>query len=66
VKIKLNGQEKQLLDPQDLQAIVEQFCKKDQNIIVEVNGEIIKNPQWNTTHLKDGDSVELLNFVGGG
>ena len=31
-----------------------------------VNGELITRKSWNSTPLKDGDSVEILQAVAGG
>lgn len=35
-------------------------------IAVELGGEIIPKAQYDTTVLRDGDSVEVVSFVGGG
>ncbi len=35
-------------------------------IAVERNGEIVLKSQYSETVLKDGDSVEVVSFVGGG
>ena len=35
-------------------------------VIVDYNGEILSRDHWKTTLLKEGDQVELLQFVGGG
>lgn len=35
-------------------------------LIVELNGEIIRQEEWAATTLQAGDRLELLNFVGGG
>ena len=35
-------------------------------IAVERNGEIVPKAQYGTTVLQDGDSVEVVSFVGGG
>lgn len=35
-------------------------------IAVELNGEILPKAQYGNTVLKDGDVVEIVNFVGGG
>lgn len=37
-----------------------------QRIAVELNGEILPKSQYSDTVLKDGDIVEIVNFVGGG
>ncbi len=35
-------------------------------IAVECNGDIVPKSQYDTSVLKDGDSVEVVSFVGGG
>ncbi len=35
-------------------------------IAVERNGEIVPKAQYRETVLEDGDSVEVVSFVGGG
>ncbi len=35
-------------------------------IAVERNGDIVPKAQYGKTVLKDGDSVEVVSFVGGG
>ncbi|MEE0868168.1 MAG: sulfur carrier protein ThiS [Ruminococcus sp.] len=37
-----------------------------QRIAVELNGEILPKSLYGDTVLKDGDIVEIVNFVGGG
>ena len=33
---------------------------------VELNGDILPKAQYDSTVLQDGDSVEVVSFVGGG
>ena len=35
-------------------------------IATEINGEIVPKAQYAQTVLKDGDSIEIVSFVGGG
>lgn len=35
-------------------------------IAVECNGDIVPKTQYGETMLRDGDSVEVVSFVGGG
>lgn len=37
-----------------------------QRIAVERNGEIVPKAQYDATILRDGDSLEVVSFVGGG
>lgn len=66
MKITLNGKEKELTPSLNLKEIITQFTKKSQRVIVELNGNIIRAPQWENISLKEGDCVELVSLVGGG
>ncbi len=35
-------------------------------VTVELNGEILDRPAYETTPVKDGDVIEFLYFMGGG
>ena len=35
-------------------------------VTVELNGEILDRANFGATHVKDGDTVEFLYFMGGG
>lgn len=37
-----------------------------QRIAVERNGDIVPKAQYDKTVLQDGDSIEVVSFVGGG
>ena len=39
---------------------------ESKRIAVECNGDIVPKAQYGETVLKDGDSVEVVSFVGGG
>ena len=46
--------------------LVEQNVKMPDMVSVEVNEQILKKSQFESTQLKDGDKVEFLYFMGGG
>jgi sulfur carrier protein len=66
MKITINGNEKEFNNPIALEDLVGQFCKNSKHVIAEVNGEILRAPQWAGRSIKEGDSIELVSFVGGG
>ena len=35
-------------------------------IAIEINGQILPKAQYDETILEDGDSIEVVSFVGGG
>ena len=39
---------------------------KSDRVAVELNREIVPRDRWSQTHLKDGDRLEIVHFVGGG
>ncbi len=64
--ITLNGQRKLMPDNLSINQMVEELCKDKTPVIAEVNGIIVKKPEWEQTALRDGDTIELVSFVGGG
>jgi sulfur carrier protein len=63
----MNGQYVQL--PAELSTIadlVNHFSLSDRILIVELNGEIKGKQQYDTTMIKEMDSIEFVHFVGGG
>ncbi len=43
-----------------------QKVKMPEMVSVELNGRILRQSEFNTTALNDGDKVEFLYFMGGG
>jgi len=66
MKIILNGREQQVPDGANVLKMVEQFCQDTAPVIAEINGQIIRRPFWERSVLEEGDTVELVCFVGGG
>ena len=63
--VKVNGIELELAGK-----TVEQYLATTdydrKRIAVERNGEIVPKAQYEKTVLQDGDSIEVVSFVGGG
>ena len=66
MKITINGTLQELPLPNNLSAIVSSYCKQTKHVISELNGAIVPSDQWAKTQLQDGDTLELVTFVGGG
>lgn len=66
MKIIINGQEKNFQNIRTLKEVISNSCKNSARVIAEVNGDIIKTDQWDTKTIREGDTIELVNFVGGG
>ncbi len=66
MKIRANGQERELPQGKALGAFLEENQYQRQRIAVELNGEIVPKSKYEETILRDGDVLEVVSFVGGG
>ncbi len=67
MKIKVNGEEK-TFDKEELtiKELVELLGIKVPNYAVAVGMEVIPKSEYDTYKIKDGDTIEIVTFVGGG
>lgn len=63
--IKVNGAELDIAGKTVLEYL-ETNNYNPKQIAVERNGDILFKSQYDVTILKDGDSLEIVTFVGGG
>ena len=63
--IILNGEHTTITGPTLLAMVKEKGFDPD-TLIAEVNAQLIQKNDWEQTVLAQGDTVELLSFVGGG
>ena len=66
MKIRLNGEAKELPAPLTIQQLLEQLTIDPRRVAVEHNLVILKRHAFAATLVGDGDRVEIVNFVGGG
>jgi thiamine biosynthesis protein ThiS len=66
MKLRINGEERELAEELTLAALVEQLGMKADRVAVELNREIVSRPLWPQTRLQPGDCLEIVQFVGGG
>jgi sulfur carrier protein len=67
MQIIVNGQEKKYLGNEiSLSQVLEDLSLVGKVMAAAVNMDIIKQNDWEKYTLKDGDKLELLDFVGGG
>ena len=62
----LNGQEKILDSAATLAYLVQELGLDGKRIAIEVNREIVPRSQHGAFQLKDQDSIEVVNAIGGG
>jgi len=66
MKLVVNGEVKEFDENLTLLQLLEELNLVDRVMAAAVNMDIVKQDNWNKYILKDGDSLELLDFVGGG
>lgn len=66
IEIRLNGKPHELDPEQTVQALLEGLELHPGMVVVELNREILERGSYGATHVADGDTIELVHFVGGG
>jgi len=66
VTIVLNGEQKKIEAEVTLDRLLDLFSLPRQRVAIELNKEVVRREQWETTKLKDSDLIEVIHFVGGG
>jgi len=66
MKLKINGTDAEMQDGVTVSGLLETLQIEPAHVAVEVNLQILKKCNFNDHALRDGDSVEIVNFVGGG
>jgi thiamine biosynthesis protein ThiS len=66
LQITLNGDAHEVAGPLTVAALLAQLDIDSRRVAVEHNLIVLKRETFDTTIVRDGDSVEIVNFVGGG
>ncbi|PHM17603.1 MAG: thiamine biosynthesis protein ThiS [Sulfuricurvum sp. PD_MW2] len=66
MQIKVNGEIKELAEGSTMLDLIRSLGVEERVMASALNMEIVKQDAWGTTQLKEGDTIELLDFVGGG
>ena len=66
MKLRINGKEQDIERQGSLRELAESRHLNCKNIVIEHNLEIIPKNKWKEVSLKEGDSIEIVTFVGGG
>ena len=66
ITIKVNGQTKEVEAGISLSQLLDQMQLNTDCVAVECNLEVIERAGFASTQLSNGDSFEIVQFVGGG
>jgi sulfur carrier protein len=62
----LNGEERQVKDGATVATLVRSLNLEGRPVAIELNRRVIPRALFEETALQEGDSLELVTFVGGG
>ncbi|MCI4406253.1 MAG: sulfur carrier protein ThiS [Sulfuricurvum sp.] len=66
MQIKVNGEMREMAEGSSMLDLIRSLGVEERVMASALNMEIIKQDAWDKTLLKEGDTIELLDFVGGG
>ena len=66
LQIMLNGDAHEVAQPLTVADLLAQLDIDPRRVAVEHNLIVLKRDTFGTTMLQEGDTVEIVNFVGGG
>lgn len=66
MRIQVNGEVRELPEGATVIGLLDTLGLSGQLVAVERNREIVPRAEHASTHLSDGDELEVVQFVGGG
>lgn len=66
VKVRLNGKDREIEAGHSVRTLVESLELNPLLVVVELNKEILARDSYGEREVHDGDTLELVHFVGGG
>jgi sulfur carrier protein len=66
MKVRVNGEEREIADGLNVARLLEELQIRPGRVVVELNRNIVSRETHASTQLKEGDTLEIVHFVGGG
>ena len=66
IRVRLNGKERELDPGHTVTTLLESLELHPGMVVVELNREILDRDGYGEAAVSDGDTIELVHFVGGG
>jgi sulfur carrier protein len=66
VKIVVNGEERQVPDCQNVRSLLAVLGIEADRVAVELDRTIVRKADWESTAVREGSRLEIVQFVGGG
>lgn len=66
IRIQVNGEPRDVADGLNIEGLLRSLDLQPRMIVVEHNGDILRRERYSEVPVVSGDSLELVQFVGGG
>lgn len=66
MNIKINGEDKEIASGLTVAGLLEDLQIRPARVVVEHNRTIVARDAYGSTQLAEGDTLEIVHFVGGG
>lgn len=66
LEIIVNGKKRDLSEELSVNSFIFSLGLNENSILVELNLKILKKYEWKDTIIQNGDSIEIISFMGGG
>jgi thiamine biosynthesis protein ThiS len=66
MNLTINGQRKNFSSPLNVAQLLSQLELNPEQVVVELNRDILTADKYIDIQLNDGDTLEIIQFVGGG
>ena len=66
MRLTINGEATDTIRAATVQELLHELKIAPGRVAVEVNLNVVRKAEYETYKLSDGDTVEIVNFVGGG
>ncbi|HEX9880146.1 MAG TPA: sulfur carrier protein ThiS [Candidatus Binatia bacterium] len=64
--VQINGEKREVEAGLTVARLLEQFGIRPGRVVVELNRNILSRDAYGPTFLQEGDTLEIVHFVGGG
>ena len=64
--VHINGEKREVAADISVEQLLKELGIRPGRVVVELNRDVISREVHGTTFLKEGDTIEIVHFVGGG
>ncbi len=64
--INVNGEKREITEGLTIARLLEELDVRPGRVVIELNRDIVSREAYGSATLKEGDTLEIVHFVGGG